>query len=883
MKIKKVFVMMMAFVFAFVTLVGASPPQASAFPNVSHISALSGDFVGEPSVFMNGNRVSAQRYIAVIDGISYEAFCADPLLRGPQNAGAVYEIAGEASSALRNALRNGYPINSEWSGFEGNIDLKMYWAYVTRVAVAMANNPSRSFTGEASVLDQATRLANGSLSANHNAYPPIMVNGTKSTQDTGRTVLDAIAQSQAFNITYNRKTNLTYNPFRFEWAAGTPAGARLLVGGNVIATAPTNPTTIFRDNITSFQIEMPNTAAFAGRTASVNLVGIHNQFSDRVWLMQNPNDPNGWQDVVFYIPEVSASAAFSFETVFDEPTPEPTTPPTTTPPTFTPTVSTIGVRIQKIDALSRLNIPGALIRLRGMSSHQVITGDGQMYELDNTGINISQVLTAGAVTAAPGDVTSTVSDGVWELTGLPFGFYIAEEERAPENYSLLPQHTAYGFWLLPPNVNIEADADVQVIQCPETGAILHIDVDITYEITEGIGISSILLTFENYPFGEIEVTKYDEITGSPLADAHFRIQGFFAEGNTNGMPIDRVGVTGADGRIVFDNLPAGQYTISEVQAPPGYQLDSTVFRSIPLTWGQTASTSFYNRSHPNLEILKLDAVTKEPLTGATFRVQKTQNSTVSEYVTDGNGRIFIENLEEGVYSVVEIVAPDGYILVPERREIMLEAGTTKTLVFENILKPTLIFIKTNGLTGRGVYGATYRVEYEAPNGGIINLGSYVTRCGLIVLPHVQPGWYILTETRPAPGFALPSNPVQRVFLAPGQNSYTFAQTQVNLLIDPRTNPNSGSRGDGGDWCGYLCSRLCAGNCGNPGGGNTAGGAGGSFGNMTITNGNGDPLGTATQPLVPPEGDIASGGSPSNNGGIIFVNPDFPGITITFGK
>jgi hypothetical protein len=146
------------------------------------------------------------------------------------------------------------------------------------------------------------------------------------------------------------------------------------------------------------------------------------------------------------------------------------------------------------------------------------------------------------------------------------------------------------------------------------------------------------------------------------------------------------------------------------------------------------------------------------------------------------------------------------------------------------------------MSGRGISGATYKIEYESPMGGVTNIGSYVTKCGLIVIPHVLPGWYIFTETSPAPGYELPTNPVKRVHFAPGENSYTYAQTHEDLYVDPRTNPNSGQRGSCEDWCGYLCSVLCAGNCGNPGDGGMSPGDGGKFGNISITNGNGDPIG-----------------------------------------
>jgi hypothetical protein len=266
--------------------------------------------------------------------------------------------------------------------------------------------------------------------------------------------------------------------------------------GNVIAVAPANPTAIFKDGITSFRIEMANTAANRGKTAAVNLVGVNNEFADKIWMMQNPNNPEGWQDIVFYIPPVTASAAFSFTADPDDPEPP-----------------AAGVKIQKIDALTRENISGALMRLRGMTAMTLVTGDGQSFTVNNTGVNLSQVLTAGAETAAGDEIISTVSDGVWAIEGLPYGFYMAEEERAPENYSLLPQHTAYGFWVVPPNITINAEGIPVISTESETVSgegfyssvyvetVDHIDVE--YEIVLSENPTSVLVTFS--PVGKSHI------------------------------------------------------------------------------------------------------------------------------------------------------------------------------------------------------------------------------------------------------------------------------------------------------------------------------------------------------------------------------------------
>jgi uncharacterized surface anchored protein len=346
----------------------------------------------------------------------------------------------------------------------------------------------------------------------------------------------------------------------------------------------------------------------------------------------------------------------------------------------------------------------------------------------------------------------------------------------------------------------------------------------------------------------LTVIKRDELTGLPLAGATFKLW------KTEGETWAETQVTGANGTYTWTGLDEGIYSIQEIEEPYGYFKDAAR-KEILLMGGDNKQLEFFNRPRPVLTIFKRDAVTGEPIADTKFKVQKTEGATIGEFLTGENGMIELSPatgylLEEAVYTVTEIAPPNEYMLSENNsKQILLKWYEPTELIFNNLLKPTLIFIKTNGLTGRGIDDATYRVEFESPNGGIVSLGEYKTKCGLIVLPHVLPGWYVLTETKAAPGYSLPTNPTQRLHLAPGENSYTYDETREDLYADPRTNPNNGSRGMCGEWCGYLCSTLCAGNCGNPGGGNmsTPGGGlsagqAGTFANMTITNGNGESLG-----------------------------------------
>jgi len=641
--------------------------RSGNMPPVTNIIAISGDFARNPNVQMDGSVVSAQRYAVEIDGVLYEAFCANPNVPGPENSNAVYELVGLAAERYRIVLRYGFPVNPYLSegDFVADNEDRMWWAYITRVATAMVNNTNRVFSGNDLAVENANDLVNGdSFFARDfdNTMPAIMVNGERWAEDFGNAVAESVAtaQSDNFTVTYHRRNHSQENHFRFEWASGTPAGAELVVNGSVLATAPTNSTDVFYGDV-SFHIQMPNQEAFHESTATVYLVGIHNQYANRVWLMQNPNDRGNWQDMVFYIPYMRASAAFNFEPPSPMPTPTPTPTPEPTPtPTPTPEpVEPPAVTIQKLDALSRENIPGALMRLQGMSSMTIVAGDGQHVTFDNTGINLSQVLTAGATTAEANGVTSTVTDGVWTLEGLPFGFYRVEEERAPDGYSLLPQHTSYGFWLNPPDVTIalnvvetevaipwddvlamleelsgaETPADdlqaVLEIMTAALGAVELIIVPV-YDITQTANDSSVLISFENYPFSEIVVYKRainNGIEGDFLAGATFRIEGFFVEGNAPQI-IDMVGTTDQNGRLVFSGLPAGNYTITELQAPAGFMRNYPYHRSVNVSWGQidghptrpAPSVVFFNTPKSSLEIHKICATTGANLAGAVFEI-----------------------------------------------------------------------------------------------------------------------------------------------------------------------------------------------------------------------------------------------------------------------
>ena len=271
--------------------------------------------------------------------------------------------------------------------------------------------------------------------------------------------------------------------------------------------------------------------------------------------------------------------------------------------------------------------------------------------------------------------------------------------------------------------------------------------------------------FDNRLRPSLQIMKIDAQTGEPLKGAKFKVT------KTEDKTVSEY-VSGETGVILLHDMDESIYSVEEIEPPAGYRIDPDSHKDIALEWGKTKTLIFSDTKNPVLEIQKIDSHTKKPISGAKFKVTRTEDNTVSEYLVGETGKITIDDQAEGIFTVEEVSAPTGYILDTQHKEIELEAGKTKTLIFENTKKPTLVITKTNVLTEKPVPNTVFKIQRETENGGIVTLGTYKTNLGgQIILKDTEPGWYIITETRPAQGMSLPKNPVTRKYLAPGENAY----------------------------------------------------------------------------------------------------------------
>lgn len=254
------------------------------------------------------------------------------------------------------------------------------------------------------------------------------------------------------------------------------------------------------------------------------------------------------------------------------------------------------------------------------------------------------------------------------------------------------------------------------------------------------------LIFFNKTKPGISILKIDSETKKPLEEAVFRVEkidGSFTKEFT----------TDKNGEIELTDLEPGVYTVTEVSAPNGYVLD-TESRTFEAVAGGSVQLVFTNTKNPGLTIYKIDSDTGKGLEGAVIRISNLSGSQTFDKVTDANGKIVLDGMAEGIYTVQEISAPEGYLLNSELYHVTLEAGGENELVIQNTKKPSLTIKKYDSLTGKPMADTKFEVYLDTTL-----IGTYTTNMnGEILLHDLKPGTYTVKEIAADDGHIVNSTP-----------------------------------------------------------------------------------------------------------------------------
>ncbi len=240
----------------------------------------------------------------------------------------------------------------------------------------------------------------------------------------------------------------------------------------------------------------------------------------------------------------------------------------------------------------------------------------------------------------------TNEEGEAILKDLPIGNYTLVEKEAPKGYELLKDNIT---------VKIEKDAVVEI----------------------KIGNKKL-----PDPMGKMKLVKVDiSDKNKKLAGAKFHIE------DLNKKVVGEL-VTNEEGEVISKDLPIGNYTVVEIEAPKGYELLKDKI-AVKIEKDTVVEIKIGNKKLPDpngqFEIEKVDDTDSElKLKGAVFQVLDKEGKEVSRLITDEKGKVISNQLAIGKYTIKEIKAPNGYMLLRDPIEIEItEAVKTQKITVKN--------------------------------------------------------------------------------------------------------------------------------------------------------------------------------------------------------
>lgn len=321
----------------------------------------------------------------------------------------------------------------------------------------------------------------------------------------------------------------------------------------------------------------------------------------------------------------------------------------------------------------------------------------------------------------PLDKATTSSDGKLVFAEIPYGSYTIKEISPPEGY--LANQTVYNVAITDDGQNVPITVANQVIK------------------------------------GSIAFTKIG-LNNTPLENAVFEL-----------YDVDNKVVSTAtsdiNGKVRFDHVRYGSYTIKEVKAPTGYFVSSTVLTATISVDGEIVLTTpdeLVNEPfRSDVKLLKVNS-SNLPLQGGVFEIYDAADTDmlipVGTATSDSDGIVLFKDIPYGEYVVKEVQAPSGYLINRDLLSVSIVADnqTYGLGSFVNEPAPLVnligsVIVKKVDQNNLPLAGAVFGL-YTPTNKLVATSTS--NKSGVAQFEEVEFGNYILKELSAPMGYMLSS-------------------------------------------------------------------------------------------------------------------------------
>jgi len=359
------------------------------------------------------------------------------------------------------------------------------------------------------------------------------------------------------------------------------------------------------------------------------------------------------------------------------------------------------------------------------------------------------------------------SDLSQPITNARFRFEAVDGSFGPEEYTTSEDGTI-DLSKLPVGTYVVTELECPGYVVDDAQRIIHLD-----------GGDQAQFVFTNSKLPSLHLYK-ESADGTPLGGVTYRLSKI----EDGSRYLDRI--TSSTGEITWEGLEPGVYSLQEVTTVSDHILDPTEYH-VQLFPGKDATICLQNDKRPNLTIWKHDADTGAPVPGTVFLVKGADGHSVAEVTTGPDGSATVSNLLPGVYEAIEKSVPSPYLPDADPQLVTLYPNRDRDVYFENHKRPTVTIQKESSVTHDPIQYAEFHITWSSnktETGEQRDLGTFQTdEAGQIILEGIEDGWLTIKETKPAPGYQIPDDPVTEVYIKGGENkTVTIPNTPLSALV-----------------------------------------------------------------------------------------------------
>lgn len=139
---------------------------------------------------------------------------------------------------------------------------------------------------------------------------------------------------------------------------------------------------------------------------------------------------------------------------------------------------------------------------------------------------------------------------------------------------------------------------------------------------------------------------------------------------------------GSTGKVIFENKIAGEYTVTLVQTPAGYNDPAVTTGKVTVLTSDDITDNEYTfvltKQVGTVVVDVVEEGTETSVGGSSVTITLPDGSTITEEDTDGDGKVTFTGIPAGTSKVQITTAPDGYILVnpnPSESVVVTDGST----------------------------------------------------------------------------------------------------------------------------------------------------------------------------------------------------------------